>query len=224
MMTAKKLRRAFHPLTEMALRGCLIAKDEATNLIDWIDNSSSMALFAIKECERELDQIERTIDEELPHAITRVEETSARELLASLKLITDLERIGDLLLWVAKHYRHEHRIPKAATERLRQMAAILARMLVQVHEGFLNRDLALAEVVLATDKDINRICRSLFQEYFSGSGKQPKENSLDIVLMAQALERAGDHATNLAEELHHLIEGHTLRHAPTRKRITSQQR
>jgi hypothetical protein len=52
--------------------------------------------LAIKDCEKELDQIERKIDDQLPEAITRVGEAKARELLACLKFITDLERIGDL--------------------------------------------------------------------------------------------------------------------------------
>ena len=91
------LNKKFHDLTELSLRGCLVAKDAAMNLGEVLENSSPMGFLAIKECENELDQIERTIDEELPRAITRVGEVRARELLASLKFITDLERIGDLL-------------------------------------------------------------------------------------------------------------------------------
>lgn len=60
-----------------------------------------MAFLAIRDCEQELDQIERYIDEHMPGAITQVSESKARQLLASLKAITDLERIGDLVLGVA---------------------------------------------------------------------------------------------------------------------------
>jgi len=60
-----------------------------------------MAFLAIKDCEKELDLIERQIDERLPAAITKVNEGRARQLLASLKCITDLERIGDLVMSVA---------------------------------------------------------------------------------------------------------------------------
>jgi len=59
-------------------------------------DGSRLAFLAIKDCEKELDQIERKIDDQLPEAITRVGEAKARELLACLKFITDLERIGDL--------------------------------------------------------------------------------------------------------------------------------
>src|SRR6267378_4380246 len=84
-------------LVGMALKACLIARDAAFNVRDLLTNSSRMAFLAIKECEKELDIIERYIDERLPAAITRVNEARARQLLTSLKCTTDLERIGDLV-------------------------------------------------------------------------------------------------------------------------------
>lgn len=213
-MAATK-KKDFHELTQLALRSCLIAKDEAANLRDLIATSSPLAYLAIRECEKELDQIERKIDDELPGAISRLGEASARELLASLKFITDLERIGDLLLGVAKRFRHANGIPAATATKIQAMTTILEGMLAKIHEGFINRDLACAQSVLSTDKQINKICHSLFRKYLA-TGKSANRNSLDVLLAAQAMERAGDHATNLAEELYHWIEGHTLRHARKR--------
>ena len=83
-------------LTALVVRGCLIARDAVFNVRDFLADGSRLAFLAIKDCEKELDQIERKIDEQLPEAITRVGEAKARELLACLKFITDLERIGDL--------------------------------------------------------------------------------------------------------------------------------
>ena len=83
-------------LSAMVLRACGIARDSVFNVRDFLADNSRMAFLAIKDCEKELDQIERRIDEHLPDAITRVGEAKARQLLACLKFITDLERIGDL--------------------------------------------------------------------------------------------------------------------------------
>src|SRR6202050_1916301 len=88
-------------LTRLSLKACLIARDAAFNVRDLLTHSSRMAFLAIKDCEKELDQIERQIDERLPAAITRVNEARARQLLSSLKCTTDLERIGDLMMSVA---------------------------------------------------------------------------------------------------------------------------
>src|SRR3974390_152190 len=82
-------------LTRLAQKGCLIARDAAFNVRDLLTHSSRMAFLAIKDCEKELDQIERQIDERMPAAITRVNESRARQLLSSLKSPTHLERIGD---------------------------------------------------------------------------------------------------------------------------------
>src|SRR6201984_1642384 len=84
-------------LMRMTLRACLIARDATYNVQDLLTNSSRMAFLAIRDCEKELDQIGRRIDEQLPGAITRVNERKARQLRASLKCLTDLERIGDLV-------------------------------------------------------------------------------------------------------------------------------
>src|SRR5262245_9822326 len=75
---------------QLALKACLIARDAAFNIRDLLTNSSRMAFLAIKDCEKELDLIERQIDEKLPAAITRVNEARARQLLSSLKSTTDL--------------------------------------------------------------------------------------------------------------------------------------
>jgi phosphate uptake regulator len=84
-------------LAGKALRGFRVAKDAAANLQEMITHGSRMAFLAVKDCERELDVLEREIDEELPAAVTLVSELEARELIASLRFITDLERIGDLV-------------------------------------------------------------------------------------------------------------------------------
>src|SRR5256884_2072627 len=78
--------------TEIALRACLIARDAAFNAQDYIATRSQMALIAVQQCEKELDQIERQIDESMPAAITEVTEPEARELLGCMKFTIDLER------------------------------------------------------------------------------------------------------------------------------------
>src|SRR5271167_2159343 len=124
-------------LARLALKACLIARDAAFNVRDLLTHSSRMAFLAIKDCEKELDVIERYIDERLPAAITRVNEARARQLLTSLKCTTNLERIGDLMMSVAM--RVQSRTAKMATSDTRQlveMSATLREMLDLVYRGF----------------------------------------------------------------------------------------
>jgi phosphate transport system protein len=204
-------------LMRMTLRACLIARDATFNIQDLLTNSSRMAFLAIRDCEKELDQIERTIDEQLPGAITRVNERKARQLLACLKCITDLERIGDLVMGVAHRVQaRSGQLSGSDVRYLVQMSAIVRDMLDDLHHGFVSLDLETARKVLRTDAELDRICHTLFQRHLADNVRERDSLGFDVLLMAQALERAGDHAKNLAEELYGLIEGHTLRHSPKR--------
>src|SRR6266403_6016361 len=203
-------------LMRMTLRACLIARDATFNIQDLLTNSSRMAFLAIRDCEKELDQIERQIDEQLPGAITRVNERTARQLLACLKCITDLERIGDLIMGVAQRVQaHSGHVPGSDVRHLVQMSAIVRDMLEDIHRGFVSLDVENARKVLRTDAELDRICHALFQRHLDNS-REKDSLSFEVLLMAQALERCGDHTKNLAEELYSLIEGHTLRHLPKR--------
>src|SRR5712671_1567788 len=218
--TARKGSGSLDDLARTALKAFLIARDAAFNVRDLLTHSSRMAFLAIKDCEKELDIIERYIDERLPAAITRVNEARARQLLTSLKCTTDLERIGDLMMSVA--LRVQARTAKMAASDVRQlveMSAILREMLDLVYRGFVELDLECARKVLQMDKDIDRVCHALFQKHLTEHASD-NPSSFDVILMAQALERAGDHTTNLAEDLYSLIEGRSLRHAPKKRAAT----
>src|SRR5579872_4845736 len=205
-------------LARLALRACLIARDAAFNVRDLLTHSSRMAFLAIKDCEKELDQIERQIDEQLPAAITRVNEARARQLLSSLKSTTDLERIGDLVMSVAMRMQaRTTKMPAADVRQLVEMSAVLREMLDLIHKGYSTLDLECARKVLQMDKEIDRVCHALFQTHLAENVSPGDTSGFEILLMAQALERAGDHTTNLAEDLYSLIEGRSLRHVPKKK-------
>jgi phosphate transport system protein len=99
------------------------------------------------------------------------------------------------------------------------MSAILREMLDLVYRGFVDLDLECARKVLQMDKDIDRVCHGLFQKHLTEHGSD-NPSSFDVILMAQALERAGDHTTNLAEDLYSLVEGRSSRHAPKKRAAT----
>jgi phosphate transport system protein len=200
------------------LKACLIARDAAFNVRDLLTNSSRMAFLAIKDCEKELDLIERQIDERLPAAITRVNEARARQLLSSLKSTTDLERIGDLVMSVAMRVQSRTaKMPVSDVRALVEMSTVLRDMLELIHQGFSTLDLECARKVLQMDKEIDGVCHGMFQKHLAETVAQGDTSGFDVLLMAQALERAGDHTTNLAEDLYSLIEGRSLRHAPKKK-------
>jgi phosphate transport system protein len=220
---AAKIPESTQELTHLALQGCLVAKDASANLRDYIDNSSKMAMLAVKDCEKELDRLERQIDDQITTAITEVTESEARQLLACLKFIIDLERIGDLTWSVVKHLQKlETRLLQEDSHDLTAMAEVLEKMLARVHDGFSSLDLDSATWVMRTDAEIDLACHAIFRRHLSGSDESRRDYSTNMLLMAQAIERAGDHAKNLGEELFHLVEGRSLRHEGKKSRKASQ--
>src|SRR5258706_4466236 len=166
--SAKKGASSLDDLARLALKACLIARDAAFNVRDLLTNSSRMAFLAIKDCEKELDQIERQIDDRLPAAITRVNEARARQLLTSLKSTTDLERIGDLVMSVALRVQSRNtKLPAADQRPLVEMSVILRDMLDLIYQGFVNLDLDCARKVLQRDKDVDKLCHTLFQKHLA---------------------------------------------------------
>jgi len=206
-------------MTALVEQSCLVAKDAAFNLRDFLENSSNMAFIAVKDCEKELDRMERKIDDGITTAITQVSEVEARELLACLKFIIDLERIGDLAWSVTQRLqRLAGRLLKDDRRDLIAMAEVLEKMLENIYQGFLKRNLESANWVMKTDSQIDHVCHAVFRRHLENKDRS-FDYSTHLLLMAQAFERAGDHAKNLGEELFHLVEGRSMRHEPKRSRI-----
>jgi len=208
-------------LKDKTARAFLITRDAVANLHEFLDDSSRLAFLTVKECERELDQLEREIDEQLPSAITRVGERKARELVACLRFITDLERVGDLVWWIAQRLNDTRpKLREKDLESLKGMAKLIISMLEDVHRGFQNGTVEPGHAVIARDREVDELRRQIFKSQleYSNRKKQDSLESIDILFMTQALERAGDHVTNLAEELIHLVEERSVWHL--RKRLS----
>jgi phosphate transport system protein len=191
----------------------LKAKDAVDNLTEFLEVHDRMAFLTIRDCEQELDQLERQFDDDIPVAMTQVGEQTARELIACLRFITDLERIGDLVWWVAKR-KDETRvlIAEQDLEDLKKMISIASGMLEGVHAAFQAEDADSARELIRRDRQLDELRHRLYSKHLKPSKKIGSATSLEVVFMSQALERAGDHITNLAEELIHLVDGQSVRH------------
>ncbi len=80
----------------------------------------------------------------------------------------------------------------------------------------MKRNLDSANWVMKTDSQIDHVCHAVFRRHLESKDRR-RDYSTNLLFMAQAFERAGDHAKNLGEELFHLVEGRSLRHEPKRR-------
>jgi phosphate transport system protein len=205
--------RAYAHLVTRTIEACRVAQEAAATAAEGIATGSSPLLGTLREREKELDTLDREIDDGVTLAITQVTEPEARELLACMKFMISLERIGDLLLSFASSAQATGgRIDPQDTRDLTHMATVLERMLADVGAAFSTRDVKKAVEVLRADAEMDRVRNLLFLRHIENPEGMPRQASVQVIFMTQSLERAGDHAKNLAEEVCHFVSGHTIRH------------
>jgi phosphate transport system protein len=204
---------AYAQLVGLTIRACTVAKEAAAAAAEGIASGSSPLLNTIRQKEKELDALDREIDDGVTQWITRVNETEARELLACMKFMIGLERIGDLLLSFASSAQSAGgRLDPQDIRDLTQMATILEKMLADGGSSFSLRDVKKAVDVLRADAEMDRLRNLIFMRHIENPENMQRQASLQVIFMTQSLERAGDHAKNLAEEVCHFVSGHTIRH------------
>ena len=204
---------SFSYLVRRTIDACQVAKDAAAAAAEGIATGSSPLLNTLRDREKELDHLDMEIDAGVTSAITQVTETQARELLACMKVMIGLERIGDLLLSFASCAQAAgSRLDPQDTRDLTHMATILEKMLTDVGTAFSSRDVKKAIDVLRADAEMDRVRNLIFLRHIENPENVARQASLQVIFMTQSLERAGDHVKNLAEEVCHFVSGHTVRH------------
>ena len=141
--------------------------------------------------------------------------TDLRAIVAAVKINTDLERVGDLAVNIAEAglrcLRHPPVKPLIDLPRMGEMAQ---RMLRDALDAFVRRDIPLAEAVLAEDDRLDALKTQIFRELLTYMLQDPAtiEPALDLILVSRHLERIGDHATNIAEDVIFMVLAKDVRH------------
>src|ERR1700689_3617056 len=200
-------------LVKRTVEACELARQAAAIAAEGIATGSMSRLNDIRQCEKDLDAIDVEVDSGVTSNITRVPESETGLLLACMKLMIGLERIGDLLLSFATSAQAAgSRIDPQDARELTQMATVLEKMLADVGQSFSQRDVKKAIDVLRADAEMDRLRNLIFLRHIENPETVPPPPSLQIIFMTQSLERAGDHAKNLAEEVCHFVSGRSIRH------------
>jgi phosphate transport system protein len=204
---------AYGHLVRLTVQACHVAKEAAGAAAEGIATGSPALLNSLRQREKELDKLDMEIDDGVTNAITQVSAPEARELLACMKFMIGLERIGDLLLSFANSAQAAGgRLDPQDVRDLIQMATVLEKMLTDVGDSFSSRNVKKAIDVLRADAEMDRLRNMVFLRHIENPENIARQASLQVIFMTQSLERAGDHAKNLAEEVCHFVSGHTVRH------------
>jgi phosphate transport system protein len=170
----------------------------------------------IVDADRGIDDMQHAIEERAIQTIAKRQPMAIdlRTVIATLKIATDLERIGDLVKNNAKRMMATssptHLPPGAASLELfnERVGLQLERMLT----AFERRDGQIAHEVWLSDVEIDRLQSSLFRELLTYMMEDPRNIGpcTHLLFCARNLERIGDHATNIAEQVHYIISGKTM--------------
>src|ERR1700691_199499 len=200
-------------LVQRTVEACHLAREAAAIAAEGIATGSMSRMNDIRDCEKRLDSIDREVNSGVTSTITGVPEAETRQLLACMKFMIGLERIGDLLLSFANSAQAAGgRIDSEDTRDLTQMATILEKMLTDCGSAFSDREIGKAIDVLRADAEMDRLRNLIFLRHIENPENLVRQASLQVIFMTQSLERAGDHAKNLAEEVCTFVSGRTVRH------------
>jgi phosphate transport system protein len=170
----------------------------------------------------DVDQAEVEVEEEALKILALHQPVAAdlRFLTAVLKINNDLERIGDLATNIAKRAVKICKEPALTIPDELGQAATQARDMVHKSlNAFVNFDAAPARAVCESDDEVDRLCKQVRHFVEVQIQKRPDliNGYLDMLLASRNIERIGDHATNIAEDVVYLVEGIIVRHRPDAK-------
>ena len=138
-----------------------------------------------------------------------------RAIVAAVKINTDLERVGDLAINIAEAARrYAQHAPVKKLIDIPRMAMIAQTMLRDSLDSFVRRDTDLAQRVLNEDDKLDALKTQIFRELLTYMLQDPGtiEAALDLILISRHLERIGDHATNIAEDVIFMVSARDVRH------------
>lgn len=171
----------------------------------------------VLEGEQAINTIEREIDE-LALDLLAMQQPMAVDLrfvTAVMKINADLERVGDQAVNIVERVIDTVRLPEAELPiDIQRMAMAASSMVRRALEAFIAADSQMAEAVLRMDDIVDRMNREMFQTLvnFMHERSDTVQQALDALLIGRALERIGDHATNIAEDVIFWVRGADVRH------------
>ena len=153
--------------------------------------------------EEEIDQKEREIERVCLRLLLQQQPVAGdlRQISAALKMITDMERIGDQALDIAETAGFMGELDEADAELFRRLARTVVAMVTDSVDAYVKRDSAAARAVAKRDDEADEVFQAIKLAMIDRLSQRPGdgEYALDLLMIAKYLERIGDHATNIAE-------------------------
>ena len=216
-MTRTRFHEGLDELKDRLLRMAGMAEQSITRAINAYRERDRYQCQLVFESEAAINADEREIDE-LAVDLLALQQPMAvdlRFILAVIKINADLERVGDQAVNIAERVEQLLTVPAVELPiDIPLMAATAGQMIRMALESFVLGDADLAERVLTMDDTVDRMNREIADVMIELIKKSPQvtEQAMDAIIIARNLERVGDHATNIAEDVIFWVRGADVRH------------
>lgn len=195
--------------------------------MDVLERRDSRAAERVIANDDAIDTLETRISHDVLQLLARRQPMASdlREVLAALRIAAAIERIGDYAANLAKRSTALNRhAPVPAAQNLRALAELAGQMLGQVLQAYRQRDAASADAVRQRDADLDELHTRIFTELLDNMASQPHAiaSCVHLLFIAKNIERIGDHATNIAENVWFLVRGEEPAHARPKQDQSSQ--
>jgi phosphate transport system protein len=195
-----------------------MVEEQIRRAADTLVTGDMVEIAAVMENDHRVNAMEVDLDEACSHIIARRQPAAGdlRLLIAVIKTITDLERIGDEAEKIARMAKLIHDAERMHMPRIeiRHVANLALAMLRKSLDAFARLDVKAAQEVVRQDEAVDSEFRSILRQLITFMMEDPRTitRCLEVLFVAKALERIGDHSKNMAEYVVYMVEGRDVRH------------
>ena len=174
-----------------------------TMATDALINNNQEGAAGVAALDSDIDHKERAIESLCLKLLLQQQPVARdlRQISAALKMITDMERIGDQAADIAELVRYINGDAIVNSTKIGEMAKDVIYMVTESVNAYVQKDVSMAQSIIKYDDEVDRLFEELKREIMGiiSSGSESAEMAVDLLMIAKYLERIGDHATNIAE-------------------------
>ena len=213
---AKAFDNDLQDLARMVAEMGGLAEKQIGDSVDALSTHDTVLAARTIALDDKIDHLQREIEEKAILTLARRQPMAVdlRDIVGALRVANDLERIGDLAKNIAKRvpaFSEDVQLTKVMRG-VEHMAELVLSQIKDVLDAYARRDVDKALAVWRGDEEVDSVNNSLFRELLTYMMEDPRNISLCIHLLfcAKNIERMGDHATNIAETVYYIVQGHPL--------------
>src|SRR5207302_392691 len=207
--------------SKLLVLGGKVETEIANGVRALVERDAALAETVVK-ADREVNRLEVEIDEACRRllALRQPAASDLRLITTALKIVVDLERIGDLAVNIAERaIELSQSPPLPPVHDLTRLAQLCQAQLRKALDAFVDADPEKAQTVIKDDDLLDALYHNLFNELLALMMEDPRNirRANSLLFVAKHLERLGDHATNVAEMVAYMVRGTDVRHPPSRE-------